>query len=156
MTAWEPQDYVVDASVGIKLFVVEALSEEAHTLFSYLAEDPPARFHVPDLFYIECTNILWKYARRLGLAVEDARLMVEQLAQLALLSSPTEAIMSDALDLALAHDITAYDASYVALAGQLALPLITADQRLVRSLAGTEHDVRWLGDLSVPAVDETT
>jgi hypothetical protein len=44
-------DCVVDASVGIKLFLVEAGSEEAHRLFAELAADPPARFYVPDLFF---------------------------------------------------------------------------------------------------------
>jgi hypothetical protein len=33
-----------------------------------LAQDPPASFFVPDLFYIECTNILWKYVRHFGFA----------------------------------------------------------------------------------------
>ena len=150
MTSGEPLDCVVDASVGIKLFLVESLSDGAHALFTGLTSDPPARFHVPDLFYIECTNILWKYVKRAGLSQEDARLFVQQLGQLALLASPTEALTSDALDIALAHDITAYDAAYVALAQQLDLPLITADARLARSLADTAHDVRWLGDLAGP------
>ena len=78
---------MVDASVGIKLFVVEPLSDEAHALFLRLSSDPPARFHVPDLFYIECANIFWRYVRRLGLSQDDARLMVEQLGQLALLAT---------------------------------------------------------------------
>lgn len=56
--------------------------------------------------------------------------------------------MSDALEIALAYGITAYDAAYVALAQQLALPLITADARLARAMDGTAHDIRWLGDLA--------
>ena len=56
-------DCVVDASAGIKLFLDEPLSERADTLFDHLSDDPPARFHVPDLFFVECANILWKYAR---------------------------------------------------------------------------------------------
>jgi predicted nucleic acid-binding protein len=150
MTPGVTLDCVVDASVGIKLFGVEPLSDAAHALFAGLASDPPARLYVLDLFYIECTNILWKYVTRLGLSPEDARLFVQQLGQLALLASPTESLVSDALDIALAHAITAYDAAYVALAHQLALPLITADARLVRALAYTTHDVRWLGDLPEP------
>jgi predicted nucleic acid-binding protein len=150
MTSLEPLDCVVDASVGIKLFLVESLSDDAHALFMGLTSDPPAHFHVPDLFYVECTNILWKHVKRSGLSYEDAQLFVQQLGQLALLSSATEGLTEDALDVAVAHNITAYDATYVALARQLDLPLITADARLARSLAGTSHDVRWLGDLSDP------
>lgn len=148
MTSEEPLDCVVDASVGVKLFLVESLSDEAHDLFACLAGNPPAQFYVPDLFYIECTNIFWKYVQRLGLSPEEAHLFVAQLGQLALLSSPTAAVMSGALEIALAHGITAYDAAYVALARQLALPLITADARLARVMDGTAHDIRWLGDLA--------
>ena len=138
-------DAVVDASVGIKLFLDEPLSEEAHRLFAGLAADPPQGIYVPDLFYIECADILSKVVRRLGLASEDARLYVEQLGQLALRSRPTAELAADALDIALAYDISAYDAAYVALSARLGLPLITTDEQLVRALAGAPFDVRWLG-----------
>lgn len=143
-------DCVVDASVGIKLFVAEPLSDEAHVLFGRLAAEPPARFHVPDLFYIECANILWKYVRRLGLAEEEAGLSVEQLGQLALHSTPTAGLAADALEIAMHYDLTAYDAAYVALGARMGLPLITADERLARTLAATGFDVRWLGSYAVP------
>ena len=140
-------DCVMDASVGIKLFIVEPLSAEAHALFARRTDDPPARFFVPDLFFIECTNILWKYVKRLGLPTEDAKVNVEQLGLLALQVTPTRALMTDALAIALKHDVTAYDAAYVALSQTLALPLITADEKLMRALAGTSYDIRWLGDV---------
>ena len=140
-----PLECVVDASIGIKLFLAEPLSDEAHALFAHLAVDPPARLHVPDLFYIECADILSKVVRRLGLASEDALLYVEQLGQLALRSRPTAVLAADALDIALAYDISAYDAAYVALSARLGVPLFTADERLAQTLAATPFDVRWLG-----------
>lgn len=145
----EPLDCVLDASVGIKLFIAEALSDHAHALFAHVADDPPVRFFVPDLFYIECTNILWKYVKRLGLTAEDARLCGQQLGLLALTSFSTAALMIDALDFAIVYDITAYDAVYAALAQQLATPLMTADARLARSMSAAPIDVRWLGDPAV-------
>jgi hypothetical protein len=39
-----PVSCVVDASVGIKLVITEALSGQAHALFAHLASDPAARF----------------------------------------------------------------------------------------------------------------
>jgi predicted nucleic acid-binding protein len=45
----------------------------------------------------------------------------------------------------MAHEITAYDAAYVALSRRLSLPPVTADEVLVNHLAGTGLDVRWLG-----------
>ena len=143
---------VVDASVGIKLFVAEPLSNEAHSLFAHLADDPPAQLFVPDLFYIECTNILWKYTRRLGLPPEDARLFAERLGQLAITAYSTASLMADALDIAMEHGLTAYDAAYVALARQLSLPLVTADDHLVDALAETKDDIRRLGDVGAAMV----
>ncbi len=138
-------DCVVDASVGIKLFLVEPLSDRADALFDYLTTTPPARFYVPDLFFIECTNILWKYVRRFGHSPESATQDIVALTQLPLQVASTASLAVAALALAVSHGITAYDAAYVALAQRLALPLVTADEALVRRLEGSGLDVRWLG-----------
>ncbi|MBE2261677.1 MAG: type II toxin-antitoxin system VapC family toxin [Burkholderiaceae bacterium] len=138
--------YVVDASVGIKLFVEEELSDAAHALFARLKHEHPVRLAVPDLFYIECANILWKYHQRFGLSRADAEAAVEQLGQLLLHSTPTAALTAAALTLAMTHGITAYDAAYIALAQRLAIPVVTADAALLRKLTGAPCDLRWLGD----------
>jgi len=138
-------DCVVDASVGIKLFLVEPLSDRADALFAHLIATPPARFYVPDLFFIECTNILWKYTRRYGYPAKAALQDVADLTRLPLQTVSTADLAETALTLAVAHEISAYDAAYVALAQRLSLPLVTADETLVRHLVGTEMDVRWLG-----------
>jgi predicted nucleic acid-binding protein len=135
---------VVDASVGIKLFVVEDLSEEADRLFGQLVGDSPASFYVPDLFYVECANILWKYVRRYGYPPENARQDVADLTALPLATVSTADLLESALDLALTYKITVYDASYAVLARQLELPLVTADAPLARKLAGSDVDVRML------------
>jgi predicted nucleic acid-binding protein len=59
-------DCVLDASIGIKLFLAEPLSARVDALFDHLTDALPARFYVPDLFYIECANVLWKSVRRFG------------------------------------------------------------------------------------------
>ena len=141
-------DCVVDASVGIKLFLVEALSDHADRLFGQLAQDRPARFYVPDLFYLECANILWKYTRRFGYPPRNARQDVVDLRSLALTTVSTADLIEPVLELARAHDITAYDASYAALARLLDLPLITADASLARKLEGSEVVVWRLEDIS--------
>ena len=141
---------VVDASVAIKLFVVESLSENADTLFAQLAQDPPARFYVPDLLFIECANILWKHVRRFGYSAERAQEDAADLRALALHSVSTADLIGDALPIALAYAFSAYDACYVALAHRLSVPFITADEALVRKLSGTLYDVQWLGSFSNP------
>ena len=50
-------------------------------------------------------------------------------------------IGADALQVALDHGISAYDAMYVALSLSTGLPLVTADDRLVRTLSGSGYDL---------------
>jgi predicted nucleic acid-binding protein len=139
-------DWVVDASVGIKLFVNEELSDRADAVFAGLARIPPARLYVPDLFFIECTNILWKYVRRFGYPEDDARQNIADLISLPLHVISTAELAPPALELAMAHAITAHDAAYLALAEQLGLPMVTADRALVQRLKQTRADVLWLAD----------
>ena len=146
MMAEAGYDCVVDASVGIKLFLAEPLSEAAHALFAHLSDDPPARLYVPELFFIECANILWKYVRRFGYPAADALVDIGELVRLPLQRVPMAALAEAALLLATHHGCTAYDSAYVALAQHLDLPLITADEALARRFAGTGLvDVRLLG-----------
>ena len=139
-------DCVVDASVGIKLFLAEPFSDRADALFDHLADALPARLYVPDLFFIECANILWKYVRRFGYPLDAAQQGVADLVRLPLQAVSTAALAESALSLAAAHDITADDASYAALAALLSLPMVTADEDLARKLVGAGLDVRFIGD----------
>ena len=135
---------VVDASTGIKLFLDEPFSEQAHKLFAKLAEDPPAELYVPDLFYIECANILLKYMRRFGRSLEDSQADLADLNSLALKSVSTAKLMEAAVVLASQKNLTAYDACYAVLARQLNIPLLTADKPMAQAV---EWAV-WLGDYS--------
>jgi predicted nucleic acid-binding protein len=140
-----PLRYVVDASVGIKLFVDEEFSEQAHALFSHLAADPPAELYVPDLFYIECANILLKYVRRFGRPLEDSQADLADLNLLALKPTSTADLMEDALLFADKAKLTAYDACYAVLAQKLDIPLVTADKPLARAVTTSI----FIGDLGI-------
>jgi len=137
--------FVVDASVGIKLFVHEPDSDLAHALFEKLSEDPPAGLYVPDLFYIECANILLKYARHFGRSLEDSQADLADLSRLTLKSTPTLVLMEDALLLAAQKNLTAYDACYAVLAQRLEIPLVTADEPMVKAVewAISLDDIEW-------------
>jgi predicted nucleic acid-binding protein len=139
-----PLRFVVDASVGIKLFVDEDYSDKVHTLFEQLAADSPANLYVPDLFFIECTNILLKYTRRFGRSLEDSRADLVDLGRLSLRVVPTAELMEDALLLAAEQNITAYDAYYAVLASRLDLPLVTADKPLAKAVGAL-----WIGALDI-------
>jgi len=136
---------VLDASVGIKLFIEEEFSDKVQRLFSKLAEDPQAEIHVPDLFYIECANILLKYTRRYKRPLEDSLKDIKDLNDLALKSTSTADLMEEALSLADEKNLTAYDACYAVLARRLKLPLITADAPLANAVGWAV----WMGDFEV-------
>jgi predicted nucleic acid-binding protein len=145
-----PVRYVVDASVGIKLFVEEEFSEKAHALFSHLAADPPAELYVPDLFYIECTNILLKYTRRFGRSLADSQADVADIGLLSLRSTSTADLMEDALLFAAEKKLSAYDACYAILALSLDIPLLTVDEQLSKTIASAI----FLGDLNMLPFEE--
>lgn len=136
---------VIDASVGIKLFVEEELSEKVQNLFARLADESPAELYVPDLFYIECANILLKYTRRFKRPIEDSQADLADLNELAIKPASTADLMEEALTLANDKNLTAYDACYAVLAKRLALPLVTADEPMVKAI---EWAV-WIGDFEV-------
>lgn len=136
---------VLDASVGIKLFIEEEFSDKVQRLFAKLAEDPQAEIHVPDLFYIECADILLKYTRRFDRPLEDSLADLSGLNELALITTSTSELVEDALLLAGGKDLTAYDACYAILARKLELPLITADAPLAKAI----DRAVWIGDYDV-------
>jgi predicted nucleic acid-binding protein len=142
-------EWVVDASVALPLFINGPQSEAAHTFFARLADDPPTRLHVPDLFYIEVANVLWKYVRWHGLPQAQAQEYLRQLGRLALHATPTAELMGDALELAVTYSISAYDACYLALARRLDIPLVTSDGKLAAAIADPTQ-VRLLSDLQFP------
>lgn len=139
---------VVDASVAVKLFVPEALSAEAQAVFVRFAQENGAELIVPDLFFVECANVFWKWVRRSAYPAKAAQEHLRDLTGLGLTAVPTQVLAEDALDIALKHRITAYDACYIAAAAQLRLPLITADEKLVGQVAKGIYEVQWLGDVT--------
>jgi predicted nucleic acid-binding protein len=137
---------VVDANVAIKLFINQPDSDVARELFASLAATPAARFHVPDFFYAECVNVLANYARLAKYPVRMARQNMSLLIELGLRAAPTAPLSPLALDIAMAFRISGYDACYVALSRQLGVPLITADEKLVKAMGGQPYQVRSLAE----------
>ena len=105
---------VVDASVDIKQFIPDPLSPKVNQLFAHLSY-PQTKIFVPELFYIECANILWKYVRAKLYAAADVPADLATLKAFPLRVVSTADLMADAVSIGLAHGISAYDASYVAL-----------------------------------------
>jgi predicted nucleic acid-binding protein len=140
-----PDPLVVDASVVAKLFLPEDLSERAEALFAAGPRPGLRVIYAPDLLYAECANIFWKHVRRDTLDETRARQHMNDVLSLGLTTRPLRDLAVSALELAAEHDITAYDACYVALALTAACDLVTADERLVNKLSTRFPFVHWLG-----------
>jgi len=48
-------------------------AEQAQALFDRLSDDPPVELYVPDRFYVECGNTLWKRTRFFDYPEAEAR-----------------------------------------------------------------------------------
>jgi predicted nucleic acid-binding protein len=138
--------FVVDASVAAKWFlpsVNETLVDEAVQLLTDYADDK-VRFIVPDIFWTEFGNIVWKAVRQgrwLRNAAENA---VSSLREQRLPTTPSKDLLTEALNIALTFDRTVYDSLYVALAWTRGSEFITADERLANAFAA-HMPVKWLG-----------
>jgi predicted nucleic acid-binding protein len=141
---------VVDCSVAIKLVFTEPDSAQAHLLFDHPDRDPLAQFDVPDLFRFECANVLRTQAKRGRITGADAGLKLVELQGKRLQVWDSASLIGDALTVAVNYDLSAYDASYVAASAEAGVPLITADDKLVRKLLGTSFSVLLLSSLTIP------
>ncbi|MFH7244145.1 MAG: type II toxin-antitoxin system VapC family toxin [Spirulina sp.] len=142
----DPTRCVVDASVAIKLFIEQEGSAQAEALFDQLSTQPGTELYVPDLFFAECANVLWQYVRRVNYPPDKAKASLARLKTLSLQTVAIQDVVSEALEIAITHNISAYDACYVELSERLQLPLVTADQKLIRALAGTNYQIQNLMD----------
>ena len=136
---------VLDASVAVKWYLPRAgerLVEEALELLDRHVKQQ-IRFIVPDFFWAEFGNVLWKALRVGRLPERSVRSAIDDARRLGISATPTEAVLDHALSIAIANGRTVYDSLYVALAMDLNTEMITADERLVNAL-GARFPVRWL------------
>jgi predicted nucleic acid-binding protein len=139
---------VLDASIAAKWFLPangETLVEEANALLDQYVKGE-VWLIVPDLFWPEIGNILWKAACRNRCTKESAEKAISSLATRKLPTISSEQLLPEALAIATAFDRTVYDSVYVALAITAKSQLVTADERLANALAA-RLPVKWLGAL---------
>lgn len=90
---------------------------------------------VPILLFYEVNNILKNAAKSLRISKEKTYGAYEDLLQLDFTVYSSIALFKEALQLAIVFDITSYDASYIALAEYLKVPVFTADEKLVKKVS---------------------
>jgi predicted nucleic acid-binding protein len=118
---------VVDTNVVAYLLIEGDRSAQAQQLWTI---DP--EWHLPVLWRHEFLNTLATLTKT-GRAELDQVQEVWTGAVTLLSFGERDVEMPQALELAVRHRISAYDAQYVALAASLGVPLITEDQKLLRA-----------------------
>ncbi|WP_377479092.1 MAG: type II toxin-antitoxin system VapC family toxin [Microcoleus anatoxicus] len=106
-----PLRWVLDTNICIKQFIVDPLTPKVNQLFDCL-DDPAVEFFVPDLFYIECANVLWKYVRAKLYTAEQVQADLSDLKALRFQVTSTKELMNKAVQIGLDYGITAYDGCY--------------------------------------------
>jgi predicted nucleic acid-binding protein len=115
---------VVDASAVLEaLLRTPAAAAVEGRLF-----DSRQTLHAPHLIDVEVAQVVRRYAASGELDAERGREALADLADLPLLRYPHDLLLPRIWELR--HNLTAYDAAYVALAEALGAPLLTRDRRL--------------------------
>lgn len=137
-------NYVLDASVGIKWFLPENLSQHAHILL-----EKEKGFEIPDLFLIEMDSIIAKRVRNGSLNVIRAGEIASTLRDISFMTTEYQSVNSVAFRIATAYYVSLYDAIYIAVAVIKDKKMVTADKKLVRAVENTplESFVKFLGEI---------
>jgi len=122
-------DIVVDASIVVKWVLPELDSKQAARLFDDVVGQG-GRLLVLDLGLVEAANAVWKKGHRKLVPPDEVRRLVRDLLAIPVQIQPANKLLTTALEIAVKHDRTIYDALFVALARDLRLPGVTADEPL--------------------------
>ena len=137
---------VIDASVAAKWILPassEPFSQQADNLLRDYKQGQ-VELVVPDLFWSELGNILWKYVRRKLISAEVAEISLQRMTTHNLTTISSQTVLPQALSIAISFDRAIYDSIYVALAADQKASLITADEKLANALAAY-FPIKWLG-----------
>ena len=137
---------VLDASVAIKWAMPSAreplTNESVQLLKRYV--DSEVEFIVPDVFWAEVGNVLWKGTSQHRWRRDEAEAVAADMKDRDFTTVSSAILLPEALRIAFTYDRSVYDCLYVALAVQSKTDLVTADERLANALAA-RLPVKWLG-----------
>jgi predicted nucleic acid-binding protein len=121
---------VVDTSAFVRLFIPDGPSPlELEELLAGVERGEDSVI-APQLLLAEAANVLNK-KRQLGvLSAEECQELVGLFCRMPIRYYPHQELLPDALSLADEHELTVYDALFLALAARHQAHLITADEKL--------------------------
>lgn len=126
---------VLDTSVVVKWYLPEEFRDEALNIFAAMAVGD-VRGLAPSTIQPEFWNTLWQKRRRSELSPEEARDIWREFAEDPVSLYKPEDLMPRAVEVA-DTGVIVYDALFVALAEAMNTVVVTADDRLLRTLAET-------------------
>ncbi|MEH2055493.1 MAG: type II toxin-antitoxin system VapC family toxin [Nostoc sp.] len=136
--------YVLDASIAIKWFIPEVYSHAARRLIA-----SNHTFLVPDFFFPEVGNVLWKRVRRGEDTAENARQILVDLNAVPVEVYLSQPLMPLALDIAIQTDRAVYDTLYLALAITQKCQMVTADEKFYNALKTSSYanNLLWVENI---------
>lgn len=138
-------DTVVDSNIVAKWILGEPDSAQAQRLISEVALQGD-RLIVLDLAFVEVTNAIWKLYHR-GLAtLDETRDFLDKLLVSPVHVEPANRLLKPALEIATKYDRALYDALFVALAKELGLQGVTADEPLFNAVHAAFPQIILLRD----------
>jgi predicted nucleic acid-binding protein len=137
----ERSQMILDASVVAKWFLSENDTETALEIRDRYV-DGDIDVEIPDLLIYELANLM-RYKR---MGENEIREVIDSIFSMDfLIIAPTPSLMEMASNIAISHDITIYDAVYVALGKYFGTPIITADRKLYEKTYG-DYEVILLSE----------
>lgn len=125
------KNIVLDASVIVKWFIDENNSDKAEIIKEQFINEK-INIIIPSLLYYEVLNVL-KYSKLFKL--DELNLVGESIENYGFNAVVIkDEIREKMVEIAINHDISIYDASYIALAEKFNTQLITADEKISRKL----------------------
>lgn len=127
----KPSHIILDSSVIAKWFFPSEEDSDAALRIRDLFLSKELTISVPVLIYYEINNLIRTAIKSLRMREDLAKEAYQGFLELDLITYSSQELMKIALEKAISLDISSYDASYLALAENLGIPLLTADQKLI-------------------------
>lgn len=131
MNSKNPTNIILDSSVVAKWFFPSEEDGQIALKIKGLFLLKDITISVPVLIYYEINNLICTAIKSLRINEELAKEAYQGFLELDLIAYSSKELMEIALEKAVSLDISSYDASYLALAEYLKIPLITSDQKLI-------------------------
>jgi predicted nucleic acid-binding protein len=123
--------FILDASVAVAWVVARQATAYSRGIRLRAKREP---YHAPALWRLEVVNVIGTLVHRGLLSGEAGRTAIDILGRLQPVIHESKQALTELFDLAQRHNLSAYDASYLALALDLKLPIACIDGKLRSAL----------------------